>query len=65
VAELIVLGAVVAGVVLVVWAVVGSTARRRTPHDEDEVTSTRTVPPVEPTRPVPGSRPHRRDQGAP
>jgi hypothetical protein len=65
VAELIVVAAVVGVIVVAVWAIVGASARRRSPHDQPDVTDTRPVPPVEPDAPVPGSRPHRRAQGKP
>jgi hypothetical protein len=65
VAELIAVAVVVGLVLLAVWAVIGATARRRSPHDQPDVTGTRPMPPVEPEAPVPGSRPHRRAQGKP
>ena len=63
-AELIVLGIVVGAVVLIV-ATVGARARRRSPHDQPDVTGTGPTPPVDPDRPVPGSRPQREGHGKP
>jgi hypothetical protein len=65
VAELIVLADVVAMVVLVVWAVVGATARRRSSQEQPDTTGTTPIPPVEPAVTIPGSRTRRRAQGKP
>lgn len=63
--ELIAVAVVVGLVVIAAWAVAGTRTRRRSPHEQPDVTGTRPAPPVEPDAPVPGSRPHRRAQGKP
>ncbi|HEX5366138.1 MAG TPA: hypothetical protein VFW63_05685 [Acidimicrobiales bacterium] len=64
-AELIVVLVAVALVAAVAWLVTGPRARPRSPHDQPEVTRTDPVPPPDPSRPVPGSRPFRRRRGRP
>lgn len=64
--ELVVAIAVIAGLlVLLVWPAARVWQRSRSPRDQEQVTDTEPIPPVDPDEPLPGSREHRRRQGMP